>query len=200
MRARIVTMASPPVLEVAPTGRAKCRACGQPIAKGTLRLGERLPNPYADGDDAETTHWYHPLCAAFKRPAPLLEALSTTTDDIPDRSRLESEAALGVAHRRAARVDGASRAPSGRATCRACKQPIAKNTWRIALVFYEDGRFAPSGFIHAACVRAYVETPAILPRVQHFSDGLTAADLADLEAEIGADTAPRPRSSTPPAT
>ena len=51
----------PHVFEPAPTGRAKCRGCGRAIAKGELRFGERLPNPFAEG---EMTLWFHPLCAA----------------------------------------------------------------------------------------------------------------------------------------
>jgi hypothetical protein len=175
----------PAVLETAPTGRAKCRACGQAIAKGTVRLGERVANPFADGDDAETTHWYHPVCASFRRPEALVDALRSAAVELADRERLEAEAALGIAHHRAARVDAASRAPSGRAMCRACKEPIAKDTWRIGLVFYEDGRFAPSGFIHAACALAHLETSALLPRLRHFSPGLSAADFAELEVAIG---------------
>lgn len=151
-----------------------------------------MPNPFADGEDAETTHWYHPTCAAFKRPEPLLEALPRADMEVGARAELEAEAALGVAHRRVVRVDAASRAPSGRATCRACKHPIVKATWRIALVFYEDGRFAPSGFIHAACASTYLETSAIMPRLRHFSSGLTESDLTDLEAAIARPAVPSP--------
>lgn len=149
-----------------------------------MRLGERVPNPFADGEDAETTHWYHPWCAAFRRPDVLIDALSHTAVEVADRGALDVEAALALAHRRIVRVDAASRAPSGRATCRACKQPIAKDTWRMALVFYEDGRFAPSGYIHARCAMSYLETSALMPRVRHFSPGLNESDFADLEADI----------------
>ena len=55
----------PHVIETASSGRAKCRGCGEKIAAGELRFGERLPNPFAEG---ETTHWFHLECAAFKRP------------------------------------------------------------------------------------------------------------------------------------
>jgi hypothetical protein len=55
----------PHVFEVASTGRAKCRGCGEPIQRGDTRFGERLPNPYGEG---EMTLWFHPRCAAFKRP------------------------------------------------------------------------------------------------------------------------------------
>ena len=60
------------VIEPASSGRAKCRGCEQKIAKGELRLGEKLPNPYGEG---EMTLWFHPLCGAFKRPEVLLEAM-----------------------------------------------------------------------------------------------------------------------------
>jgi hypothetical protein len=177
-------MTEPAHFEVAPTGRARCRGCGSAIAKGAVRLGDRVPNPFADGEGAETTHWYHPWCAAFRRPEVLIAALSLTTVEVADREALDVEAALGLAHRRVVRVDAASRAPSGRATCRACKQPIAKDTWRLALVFYEDGRFAPSGYIHARCATSYLETSGLMPRVKHFSSGLTESDFTDLEADI----------------
>src|SRR5690606_22830392 len=137
-------------LEPAPTGRATCRGCGQKIASRTLRFGEQVPNPFSD-DGGLTTQWYHPACGAYRRPEAFLEAIATTTIEIDDRDRLAHEAQLGVAHRRVPRVHTASLAPTGRATCRACKTPIEKDSWRIALVFFEDGRFAPSGYIHAGC-------------------------------------------------
>jgi poly(ADP-ribose) polymerase-like protein len=62
-------------IEPATSGRAKCRGCGRPIDKGELRLGEQLPNPYAEG---EMTLWFHPTCAAYKRPEALIEALAVT--------------------------------------------------------------------------------------------------------------------------
>lgn len=173
----------PHVIEPAPSGRASCRGCGGKIANGSLRFGERLPNPYGD-EGGEMTHWFHLTCAAYRRPEPFLETLSATSDAIADVDQLSEQAKLGVAHRRLPRVSTAGRASSGRATCRACKDAIAKDTWRIALVFYDDGRFVPSGFIHAACTRSYIETTDILGRVKHFSPDLSAADLEELRAAI----------------
>ena len=143
------------VIEPASSGRAKCRGCGKQIARDELRLGERLPNPYAEG---EMTLWFHLACAAFKRPEPMLEALATNPLELERRDWLEAEAQRGLDHRRLPRVDGGQRAPSGRARCRSCKEPIAKDEWRISLVFYEDGRFNPSGFIHARCAGDYLGT------------------------------------------
>ena len=91
---------------------------------------------------------------------------------------------VGVAHRRVPRLGIAERASSGRATCRACKELIAKDTWRIALVFYEEGRFVPSGFVHVGCVPTYCETVAVMPRVRHFSPALTESDAAEIEAQL----------------
>lgn len=171
------------VLELASTGRAKCRGCGQAIAAKTVRLGERVPNPFSD-DGGETTHWYHPVCGAFRRPEAFLDAVKTATVDVPDRAALEHEAALGVAHHRVPRVSTASLAPTGRATCRGCKEPIAKDTWRIALVYYEDGRFVPSGYVHASCASSYLESTELLPRIRHFSPELTDADLEALRSAL----------------
>ena len=150
---------------------------------GALRFGERLPNPYAD-EGGEMTHWFHLICAAYRRPEPFLETLAANAGAIADADELTQQAQLGVTHRRLPRVSTAGRASSGRAACRACKEPIAKDTWRIALVFYDDGRFVPSGFIHAGCTGPYIETTDVMDRVKHFSPDLSAADLEELREAI----------------
>jgi hypothetical protein len=173
------------VIEPAPTGRATCRGCGLKIPGKDLRLGERAPNTYAD-DGSETTYWYHLACGAFRRPEPFLEALASTAAVVADRVRLEHEARLGVAHHRLPRANVAECAPSGRATCRSCRTPIEKGAWRISLVFYEDGRFNPAGFVHLTCVDGYFETRAILERVRHFSAELTPAEWSSFEQALAA--------------
>ena len=93
----------PHSIEPATSGRAKCRGCGRPIDKGELRLGERLPNPYAEG---EMTLWFHPTCAAYKRPEALLEALAATGVAVDALGRpggggtQEPRASSPAAHRR----------------------------------------------------------------------------------------------------
>ena len=171
------------VIERAAQGRAKCRACGERIAAKLLRFGERLPNPFAE-DGGEMTHWFHLPCAAYKRPAPFLETLTTTAETIEDRATLEREAALGVAHRRVSRVNTVERASTGRAVCRACQQTLQKDAWRISLVYYEDGRFTASGFIHLGCAKPYLETTDILPRLKHFTPSLTDTDVAEIQKEL----------------
>jgi ribosomal protein L37AE/L43A len=169
----------PHVIEPATTARSKCRGCGEKIAAGALRFGESLPNPFAEGD---TTHWFHLDCGAYKRPEPFLEGLQARAEAVEDAERLRAEAQAGIEHRRLPRVSGAERAASGRAACRHCKAPIEKGAWRIALVFYEEGRFSPAGYVHLPCAAAYFETTALVPRLRRFSPGLTDADLAEVEA------------------
>ncbi len=171
----------PHVFEKAPTGRAKCRGCGEKIAAGELRFGESLPNPFAEG---ETTHWYHPDCGAFKRPEPFLAALEASAEPPPDHERLRAAAQRGVLHRRLPRIDGAERAATGRAQCRQCRETIPKDDWRIALVFWEEGRFNPAGYVHVRCAPAYFETAEVLPRVRRFARDLGDEDLRRIQAEL----------------
>jgi hypothetical protein len=169
------------VIEPASSGRAKCRGCGQKIERGVLRFGEKLENPFAEG---EMTHWFHLECAAFKRPEPLLQTLEKREDPLENQAWLEAEAKKGLEHRRLPRVNGAERATSGRATCRSCRETIAKDSWRIPLVYWEEGRFEPSGFVHAGCAGEYFGTPDIVSRVRRFAPGLSEDDLGRLRAEL----------------
>ena len=162
------------VIEPALSGRAKCRGCDQPIPKGELRLGEREPNPFGEG---EMSIWFHLRCGAFKRPEVLVEALDSAPTEIPGSDDLRSIAEPGIAHRRLPRVNGAQRSPTGRARCRSCRELIEKDTWRIPLVFFEMGRFQPSGNIHAECALEYLGTLELLDRVRHFSPQLSPDDL-----------------------
>jgi poly(ADP-ribose) polymerase-like protein len=170
----------PHVFGAAPTGRSKCRGCGEPIAKGEVRFGESLPNPYAEG---EITHWFHPLCAAYKRPEVLLEALAAGAD-VADGDKLGQSARRAMEHPRVPRIDGAERAPSGQARCRHCHELIERGAWRIRLVFHEEGNFAAAGFVHLHCRRAYFEADDLLEQVLHFSRGLDADERAALGREF----------------
>jgi hypothetical protein len=169
------------IFEPAASGRSKCRACGLTLRRGELRFGERLPNLFGEGD---MTLWFHPRCAAHKRPQPLLEGLEAAPAaalEIPERPALERIARGGVAHRRLARIDGAERAPSGQARCRHCREPIERNTWRIRVVFYEEGRFFPGGFVHLACRAGYFGTSEVLDRLLELSPALAQEERGELE-------------------
>jgi hypothetical protein len=165
----------PHLIEPASSARAKCRGCDRKIDKGELRFGERQPNAFGEG---EMTLWFHITCAAFKRPEPFLE-IARASEQLTVRTLIPT-AENGIAHRRLPRVNGAERAKTGRAHCRSCREIIDAGTWRIALTFFEEYRFAPSGFIHAACAADYFETVEILDRVAHFSPNLEPGDLDEL--------------------
>jgi hypothetical protein len=172
------------LLVPAATGRSKCRGCTQPIKRGELRFGECLPNLFGEG---EMTLWFHPLCAAYKRPQAVLETLAVTTDAVPDREVLERAARRGVEHRRLPRNDGAERAASGQATCRSCRQPIPRGSWRIRIVFFEQGRFFPGGFVHIGCRKEYFGTDEMLDQVLHFSSALNEGEREDLVRAFNAE-------------
>jgi hypothetical protein len=156
-----------PIIEQASSGRAKCRGCGQLIAKGALRLGERLPNPFGEG---EMTLWFHLPCAAYKRPAPFLEAIKDTTEAIDNRPQLEQMAHAGP------RAPGACRASTASSAHRAASRPLSslsragsrRRVAHTALVYYEEARFEPSGHIHG-CAPSYFETADIVERLAHFT-------------------------------
>jgi hypothetical protein len=166
------------VFEPAASGRSKCRGCGRALARGELRFGERLPNPFAEG--TEITLWFHPACAAYKRPAAMLEALAQAAGEIPDREALERVAREGTSHERLARLDGAERARA-QATCRQCREPIVRGAWRLRLAFFgENARFEPGGFVHVACGAAYFGDADLLERTLHFTAELAPADRDEL--------------------
>ena len=170
------------VFEPAASGRSKCRGCGQNLQKGELRFGERLPNPFGEG---EVTHWFHPACAAYKRPEAILEALAAAGSEA-GIAALERLARASLAHERLVRIDGAERSPSSQARCRHCHEPIEKGAWRIRLVFHQEGAFSPGGFIHLACREPYFGTADIVEQVLHFSGALSGEERAALRAELDA--------------
>lgn len=129
------------------------------------------------------TQWFHPECAAYKRPEPLLETLASTSE-LPDKDLLDRIARRSLLHRRVSRIDGAEASPSGQAKCRHCRNPIERGAWRIRLVFYEEGMFSPGGFVHLECRTDYFETSDIQDHVLHFSTDLSPEQLDQLKAAL----------------
>lgn len=166
----------PDVLAPATTGRSKCRGCGRPIANGALRFGEGLANNYGEG---ESLYWFHVSCAACLR-SEKLEPLVRATLELPERDGLLATIESGLRHPKLTRLLRAERASSGRATCRACRETIPKDTWRLALAVFEEGRYSPIGTIHLACARNYFGTADILERLERMSPDMTAEDGNEL--------------------
>lgn len=160
------------VLELAPNGRARCRACGETLVKNAWRLGERAHNPFGEG---ETTYWFHASCGARRRSAVFLAALQQAEADAEraEIAALLSSARFGSEHQRADRIADVSEAPSGRARCRHCRDLIEKGALRIVLSIFKDGRFDPMGYLHCKCLTEYVGAAVPFERLEHLSKSLT---------------------------
>lgn len=172
------------VFEIAPSGRSKCRGCGERIAKDSLRFGERLANPFGDG---EMTHWHHPACAAHRRPAPLLETLidyPQRDDPENDKATLMEDADHAVSYPQLQRLGNIEKASSGRARCRHCNALINMGDWRLPLIFFTDDTYNTSGFIHVTCAKEYCETHKVWRTIVCFAKDLDEQTTAELKAAV----------------
>ena len=176
----------PSVIERASSGRAKCRVCGQAIAKGETRFGEALPSAYGEG---ESLFWFHLPCAACARPESLLPVLAETTETIGERAKIEALAQTGLEHPRLCRILRAERASSGRAKCRHCREPIVQGAWRISLHLFEEGRYSPIGTIHASCAVGYFGVEPPMNRFGLPGTELDERDLAEVIEQVRAGAA-----------
>jgi hypothetical protein len=61
---------------------------------------------------------------------------------------------------------------------------VEKGSWRIPLVYYEEGRFEPSGYVHLRCAPAYFETADVIDSIRQFAPDLAEADVADIRAQL----------------
>src|SRR4051812_42892107 len=120
------------VIEEAKSGRASCRTCKKPIAKGELRLGVETTTQFSD---TPSMQWHHLLCAAGKLPAELKEAMASYSGTIPNQAELDKAMAdaLKKGHAKPGGYPFADRAPTGRAKCMQCEEVIAKDTFRVAV-------------------------------------------------------------------
>lgn len=163
------------LVEVAANGRAKCRACGQTLEKGKPRCGEKTANPFGEGT---TVYWFHLRCAAERRPQTFLQGLASSelpADSVSEveLATLQTIAGFCSLHPRAARFTKAGIAPSGRARCRGCKELIEKDSLRLELSIFHDGRFDPMGYLHLRCLTSYTEARVPWLRLEHTCEGLS---------------------------
>jgi hypothetical protein len=148
------------VIEEAKSGRASCRTCKKPIGKGELRLGVETQTQFSD---APSLSWHHVLCAAGKLPAELKAALAEYPGTVANRAELDAaiEAAIKQGGAKPAGFPYADRAPTGRARCMQCQQPIDKASFRVAVEReLEIGATTTrgAGYLHPRCVAANLET------------------------------------------
>jgi poly [ADP-ribose] polymerase len=147
------------LIEEAKSGRASCRTCRKPIAKGELRLGVETQTQFSD---TPSMQWHHLLCAADKLPDELRAALADYPGEVPNRA--EIDAAMAQAAQKAAAKPAAlpyvDHAPTGRARCMQCGQPIDKGALRVAVEReLEVGANVTqgTGYMHPRCVVANLD-------------------------------------------
>lgn len=179
------------VIEEAKSGRASCRTCKKAIAKGELRFGEEAPNAFGD---QPSMRWHHLLCAAEKMPAELKTELDNYPGNIPNRAELDQAMADSLAKGRA-KPGGfpfADKAPTGRAKCMQCEEPIAKDSIRVAVEREIDTGATVTrgaGYLHPRCVVENLENVGgdkeELIAALRQNSRLVPADLDAAIAEIG---------------
>lgn len=149
----------PHIIEEAKSGRASCRTCRKPIAKGELRFGEEVENQFSDGGEM-TYRWHHMNCAAGSRSDELRSAL-TDFGGISAEQRAELEKLMAEADaKKPPPYPHADKAPTGRAKCVGCGESIAKGEIRVAIEReIERGMTTTkgAGYLHPKCAAAYVE-------------------------------------------
>jgi poly [ADP-ribose] polymerase len=170
------------MIELAKTGRARCRSCRQSIAKGTLRFGEEQPSAFAEGMQWV---WHHLTCAATKKPVHVRSALAAFGGEVPERAELET--LLAEADKTATAFPYAERASTGRSKCLQCREPIEKGTLRVATEREVElgGMARPgAGYLHPKCAGEYLEEEDLPAALRKNSRGLSDADVAALEQQL----------------
>ncbi len=130
------------------------------------------------------------MCAAAKLPAELQEAMAAYPAEIPNRAEIDVAIAdtLKKGTGKPAGFPFIDKAPTGRAKCMQCHEPIAKDSFRIAVEREIDtGTMVTrgAGYMHPKCAIPHLETTGA--SLDELIEGLRAnSRLApeDLEAAI----------------
>lgn len=191
----------PYVIEGARSSRSKCKACRRAIDKGVLRIGFLIEGPYGTG-----YLWHHLKCAArrhFERveEAYAAEAWSNAKSpppesEIPELEQLRKLREQAEERRKNRKtIPYAETAPTGRAKCKHCEEPIEKGSLRVALgrgvYFGNQVRVTPIN-VHPKCVGAEMKNSDCATEPAGFEEALRAnttdvssAQLDALLVEIG---------------
>src|SRR5262249_12050992 len=131
----------------------------------------------------------HLPCAAKKRPSVLKQALETTEEDVPDKEELLKTIEVSGKTEKPTTFPYAEHAPTGRASCMSCQEPIAKGDLRVAVEKNSpDGGFMQrgAGYLHPGCAVEHIEEDPdeLFMKLKANSLNLNEADLETLESEL----------------
>lgn len=153
------------IIEVAKSGRAKCRSTGEKIPKGSLRFGEAFVNTFSSSGSI-SYRWHFLEAAAKKFPLKVKKALEAFDGEVPNREAIDKiieEAGAKKKKTEAKKPGGfpyADRAPTGRASCIVSGEKIPKGAVRFAIEREIDtGSFVRKGpgYMLGTQVKAYCE-------------------------------------------
>ncbi|MBX3228696.1 MAG: hypothetical protein KIT84_08590 [Labilithrix sp.] len=173
-------------IEEAKSGRAGCRTCRKPIAKGELRFGEETENAFGDAGDT-TFRWHHLACAAGSKSDELRATLPAFEVAVPAEQRAELEKLMAEADaKKPPPFPHADKAPTGRARCQACQENIAKGELRVAFEReIERGMTMQkgAGYLHPKCAAAFMEEKGTSH--EELTEGIrkNTRDLSDAELD-----------------
>lgn len=171
----------PFIIEGARSARAKCKTCRRTIDRGVLRLGVRIEGPFGAGH-----LWHHLKCAARRRFEEVEQAYAVEAwrfakeppEDVPpleELAKLREETEKRKAEKR--ELPYAELAPSGRARCKLCDEPIEKGHARVvigrAVQFGQQTRTTPI-HVHPACVAHALHAEDCATEIEGFAEALRA--------------------------
>jgi len=179
----------PFVIEGARSSRSRCKICRRAINKDVLRLGVLIEGPYGTG-----YLWHHLTCAARRKfdnveQAYELEAwkqAKSPPDKVPSLDELRKMREQAEDRKRVKKTTPyAELAPSGRAKCKHCDEPMGKGDVRVVLgrgvYFGSQVRTAPIN-VHPKCVGSELKSEDCATEVEGFEAALRA-NTTDLSSE-----------------
>lgn len=181
-------------IEPSPSARATCRGCKAKIEKGVLRFAEEFSSTFSD--EGTSFRYWHLVCAGKKLPAEVTATLAKHDGEIPERAELDAiiaEAMKKSGKGTSAPLPHADRAPTGRAKCLQCKEPIAKGALRIGVEReLETGNMVTQGvgYLHPKCLFAFAvaradgEPEELAQSVLENSAHLTDEERSELVVEL----------------
>lgn len=180
-------------IEEAKSGRAGCRTCRKPIAKGELRFGEETPNAFGDEGDM-SYRWHHLNCAAESKSEELRATLPQFEALVSGERKTELEKIMAEADaKKPPPFPHADKAPTGRASCQGCHEKIGKGELRVAFEReIERGMNMQkgAGYLHPKCAAAYLEENQqmshedLTTKIRSNTRDLSEEELETLFAEV----------------